>query len=124
MVEDSLLSNAISMAHVPMLSKKRSTIKKDTMFSMDLSLLKIIEARMNSEELEKIDKMVVEQLIKLLEKMQKEANNEKDIIDVIEELEKRQKSKSRKSKSQHNDYNKFVAKELESKLLLYEGNIW
>ena len=124
MVEDSLLVNALSSSHVPMLSKKRSTLKKDTMFSMDLSLLKIIESRMSSIELEKVDKMVVSQLIKILEKLHHDSNNEEDIIDIIDEWEKSLKLKSRKSSFQCNDYIKFVTKELESKLLLYEGNIW
>lgn len=124
MVEDSLLVNALSSSHVPMLSKKRSTLKKDTMFSMDLSLLKIIESRMSSIELEKVDKMVVSQLIKILEKLLHDTNNEEDIIDIIDEWEKSLKLKSRKSSFQCNDYIKFVTKELESKLLLYEGNIW
>lgn len=79
---------------------------------------------MNSQELEKIDKMVVEQLIKILEKLHHEANNEEDIINIIEDWEKVLKSKSHKSSLQYNDYDKFETKELESKLLSYEGNIW
>ena len=68
--------------------------------------------------------MVVSQLIKILEKLLHDSNNEEDIIDIIDEWEKSLKLKSRKSSFQCNDYIKFVTKELESKLLLYEGNIW
>ena len=68
--------------------------------------------------------MVVSQLIKILEKLLHDSNNEEDIIDIIDEWEKSLKLKSRKSSFQFNDYIKFVTKELESKLLLYEGNIW
>lgn len=68
--------------------------------------------------------MVVSQLINILEKLHHDSNNEEDIIDIIDEWEKSLKLKSRKSSFQCNDYIKFVTKELESKLLLYEGNIW
>ena len=70
------------------------------MFSMDLSLLKIIEARMSNEELEKSDKLITTQLIKILEKLYKDSNSEEDIIDEIEEWKKKNKtwSKVRKDK--------------------------
>ena len=95
MVEDSLVSSSFSSTSVPVLAKKKGSFKKDTMFSMDLSLLKIIEARMSNEELEKSDKLITTQLIKILEKLHKDSNNEEDIIDEIEEWEKCNKSKTK-----------------------------
>ena len=55
---------------------------------------------MSNEELEKSDKLITTQLIKILEKLYKDSNSEEDIIDEIEEWKKKNKtwSKVRKDK--------------------------
>eukprot|EP00345_Euplotes_harpa_P005289 CAMPEP_0168321886 /NCGR_PEP_ID=MMETSP0213-20121227/2551_1 /TAXON_ID=151035 /ORGANISM="Euplotes harpa, Strain FSP1.4" /LENGTH=97 /DNA_ID=CAMNT_0008323649 /DNA_START=331 /DNA_END=621 /DNA_ORIENTATION=- len=48
-------------------SKNRVSLKKDTMFSMDLSLLKIVESIMSKEEKAKHDAVVVDRIVQILE---------------------------------------------------------
>ena len=127
MVENNFVSKSTTLSFgIPILSKKRGSIKKNTMFSMDLSLIKIIEARMSNQEIEKSDKLIVSLLIKILERLHRESNNEEDIADEIEEWENNTRSKiiGWISIPKFRNYSTFVVKELENKLMLYEGNVW